>query len=357
MTRKVVFALTLAVAIGWAFAQPSAAQSAQQKASQAFKNIKLLGDVPADQVLATMQFFEGSLGVGCDFCHLADRTTDTPKKDMARKMIQMVRDINKNTFGGETEVTCYSCHRGQTNPPENPALANAEFRPWEPDSRNGLGNPPPVAGPPPAQILDKWIANVGGMDKVNSTTSVVAKSTATNSVGATQTIERITKGDNSLLIVGAANIARTGKTGWFRAGNGAPRDIRNYEMNQNLYRGTYWLTRNAKSLSRLESRLGTIGPNDRPIYEVRGAASDGTQVRMYFGRDTGNLLRVQWFTPNAIGQNMERVDYSDFREVDGRRVAFRQVIRTPLAYLTVRTDSIQYNVPVEDSRFTRPAAR
>src|SRR4029450_2691952 len=111
----------------------------------------------------TMQFFEASLGVGCDFCHVADRVKDTDKKTMARKMIQMVRDINKNNFGGETEVTCYTCHRGQTTPPEHPALAAPNFRPWGPDSANGLPNPPPVAGPPAAQIMDKWITSIGGM--------------------------------------------------------------------------------------------------------------------------------------------------------------------------------------------------
>jgi len=347
MTRKVVFALSLAVAIGWAFAQSASAQQ--------FRNIKVLTDTPPNQVLTTMQFFEGSLGVGCDFCHAADRTIDTPKKETARKMIQMVRDINKNTFGGETEVTCYSCHRGQTNPPENPALAAAEFRPWEPDSANGLGNPPPVPGPAPAQLIDKWIEVSGGMSKINGITSAVSKGTFTNSVGVTQPFESVIKGDSRLLVLGNANIGRSGNTGWFRAGNGAPRDIRNYELNQNRFRGTYWLAKNAKSLSRLESRQSTIGPNDRPIYEVRGMAADGTQVRMYFGRDTGNLLRVQWFTPNAIGQNMERVDYSDFGEVDGVRVARRQVVRTPLAYQTFRLESIQFNVPVDDSRFTRPA--
>ena len=54
MTRKVVFALTLAVAIGWALVQPAAAQQ--------FRNLKVLTDTPPNQVLATMQFFEGSLG-------------------------------------------------------------------------------------------------------------------------------------------------------------------------------------------------------------------------------------------------------------------------------------------------------
>ena len=347
MTRKVVFALTLVVAMGWAFVQSAPAQQ--------FRNIKVLTDTPPNQVLTTMQFFEGSLGVGCDFCHAADRTVDTPKKETARKMIQMVRDINKNHFAGETEVTCYSCHRGQTNPPENPALAAAEFRPWEPDSANGLSNPPPVAGPPAAEIIDKWIAAIGGMSKINGVTSVVAKGTVTNSVGNTQPYERIIKGDNSLLIVGNANIGRSGNTGWFRAGNGAPRDIRNYEMNQNRFRNPIWLAKNAKSFSRLESRQSTIGPNDRPVYEVRGVSADGTPVRLYFGRDTSNLLRVQWFNQNAIGQNVERIDFSNFNEVDGIRGPTRFVIRTPLAYQTFRVESTQFNVPVEDSRFTRPA--
>lgn len=351
MTRKVVFALTFAVAMGWAFAQPGAAQ---QKASQAFKNLKLFGDLPADQLLTTMQFFEGSLGVGCDFCHAADRTVDTPKKDMARKMIQMVRDINKNTFNGETEVTCYSCHRGATNPPENPALANNEYRPWEPDSRNGLRNPPPVPGPAPAEILDKWITAIGGMNKINGVSSAVIKGTVTNSVGATQPYERVIKGDNALLIVGNAT---TSSAGWLRAGNGNPRDARNYEMNQVRFRNPFWLAKNAKSFSMLTSRQSTIGPNDRPVYEVRGVAAGGTPVRMYFGRDTGNLLRVQWFTPNGIGQNMERIDFSNFNEVDGIRGPMRAVIRTPLSYQTLRVESVQYNVPVEDSRFTRPAGK
>ncbi|MGH9782702.1 MAG: c-type cytochrome, partial [Terriglobia bacterium] len=347
LTRKVVFAVTLAVAIGWAFAQPGAAQQ--------FRNLKVLTDTPPNQVLATMQFFEGSLGVGCDFCHAADRTVDTPKKETARAMIQMVRDINKNHFKGETEVTCYTCHRGQTGPPENPALANAEFRPWEPDSRNGLGNPPPVPGPPPAQLIGKWIEVSGGMSKLNGITSSVAKGTFTNSVGVTQPYESVTKGDSRLLVLGNANIGRTGNTGWFRAGNGAPRDIRNYEMNQNRFRSTLYLAQNAKNFTRLESRLDEIG--NRPVYQVRGVSPDGVPVRMWFGRDSGNLLRVLWFTPNAIGQNMERVDYSDFGEVDGIRVARRAVVRTPLSYQTVRLESIQFNVPVEDSRFTRPAAR
>jgi hypothetical protein len=342
-----VLAAALAVAIGWALAQPAAAQQ--------FKDLKVLTDTPPNQVLTTMQFFEASLGVGCDFCHAEDRSQDTERKDVARKMITMVRDINKNTFEGQTEVTCYSCHRGQTDPPENPALANNEYRPWEPDSANGAPNAPPVAGPPPAQIIDKWIESIGGMSKINGVTSVVAKGAITNSVGATQPYERVSKGDNSLLTIGNATIGRTGNTGWQRAGNGNPRAIRNYELNQNRFT-SLWLAKNAKSFSMLTSRQDEIR-GGVPTYQVRGVAPGNVPVRMWFSRETGSLLRVLWFNQNAIGQNMQRLDYFNFNETDGIRSPRRVVIRTPLAYQTLRLSSVEYNVPVEDSRFARPAGR
>src|SRR6267142_2417494 len=56
----------------------------------------------------------GGVGVGSD---AAKRDLDTkPTKNVARAMIRMVNDINKNTFNGKDVVTCYTCHRGNTNP-------------------------------------------------------------------------------------------------------------------------------------------------------------------------------------------------------------------------------------------------
>src|SRR5712691_9428706 len=95
---------------------PPAADS--PRAEQVFKNIQSFKGVPADQLLPLMQFISGSLGVHCDHCHQQDeakRDDDgKPQKVMARKMIQMVSDINKASFGGRNVVSCYTCHRGNT---------------------------------------------------------------------------------------------------------------------------------------------------------------------------------------------------------------------------------------------------
>jgi len=86
------------------------------------KNLKLL---PPEHLMETMQAFGKALGVRCDFCHVKDdfASDDKPHKQMARKMIVMVQQINGNFPDGEMHVTCYTCHRGEEEPATKPADA------------------------------------------------------------------------------------------------------------------------------------------------------------------------------------------------------------------------------------------
>jgi tetratricopeptide (TPR) repeat protein len=75
---------------------------------------------PAANLPPNMQAIAQALGVGCDYCHVAERGSGQPepKKDIARAMIAMTRDINakiqaaKPPAAGVTEVQCVTCHRG-----------------------------------------------------------------------------------------------------------------------------------------------------------------------------------------------------------------------------------------------------
>src|SRR6266568_2637319 len=69
--------------------------------------------------------FRDALNVDCNYCHGGGRTQEVdinPRKDIARKMIMLVRQINSNFPGtgvfpvGNQEVTCYTCHRGDPHP-------------------------------------------------------------------------------------------------------------------------------------------------------------------------------------------------------------------------------------------------
>jgi hypothetical protein len=89
-------------------------------------SLKLL---PPDTIVhgsnTLMTEFRDALNVDCFYCHGGGKPSETdinPRKDIARKMIMLVRQINANFPGtgvfplGNQEVTCYTCHRGDPHP-------------------------------------------------------------------------------------------------------------------------------------------------------------------------------------------------------------------------------------------------
>src|SRR5271166_6252723 len=99
-----------------------------EKAEEHYKNIQALKGIPADQLIPGMQFITASLGVECQFCHVegAFEKDDKKTKQTARKMMAMMFAINKDNFEGHREVTCYSCHRGSTDPVGTPLVMEEE---------------------------------------------------------------------------------------------------------------------------------------------------------------------------------------------------------------------------------------
>jgi Photosynthetic reaction centre cytochrome C subunit len=107
-----------------------------KKASEQFRNIQVLKDLPADQLYPTMHFMADSLGVQCVDCHVGvpgqvdGEKDDKQMKRTARKMITMTMEINKANFDGQNggrTVTCYTCHRGSRQPLATPASSSGAF--------------------------------------------------------------------------------------------------------------------------------------------------------------------------------------------------------------------------------------
>ena len=115
---RILSTLTAAVAtILLAFAL-SAQDAPKAKGKGPPKNLKIL---TPENFRPLMDVFVASLGLaqqgGCNYCHVADRSSDeNPKKDVARMMIMMVRDINSKFTDGKQHVGCYTCHRGDPQP-------------------------------------------------------------------------------------------------------------------------------------------------------------------------------------------------------------------------------------------------
>jgi hypothetical protein len=85
------------------------------KAEDQYKDIEVLEGLPVADVQRIMGIMSVSLGVECDHCHTPGSYAGShPRKDIARKMINMVKNMNKQVTGGK--VNCYTCHRGSPKP-------------------------------------------------------------------------------------------------------------------------------------------------------------------------------------------------------------------------------------------------
>jgi Photosynthetic reaction centre cytochrome C subunit len=73
----------------------------------------------------TMSVYAASLGVGCSFCHDADRATSgKPAKAMVARMLPIFDEIPKHFEPSRVPVTqCFMCHQGKVKPEREPALA------------------------------------------------------------------------------------------------------------------------------------------------------------------------------------------------------------------------------------------
>jgi hypothetical protein len=100
-------------------AQPP--QEAQKKGPpRPYQNLKVLKVEPG-QIGPIMRTYTAGLGVGCDFCHVQGNfaADEKPTKDIARRMISMTEAANATFPDGKAHVACYTCHRGEKEPPMN----------------------------------------------------------------------------------------------------------------------------------------------------------------------------------------------------------------------------------------------
>ena len=85
-------------------------------------NLKVLKVTTGAEVTQIMRTFTSGLGVQCSYCHVQGNfpSDENPKKDVARQMIRMAQKVNAEFPDGKMHVSCYTCHRGETQPKTAP---------------------------------------------------------------------------------------------------------------------------------------------------------------------------------------------------------------------------------------------
>jgi hypothetical protein len=79
-------------------------------------------------------------------------------------------------------------------------------------------------------------------------------------------------------------------------------------------------------------------------------------VKFYFDRQSSLLVRLVRYAESPLGLDPSRIDYADYRDVDGVQVPFRVKISQPGGSSTIQVKQVLQNVLIDEARFAKPAA-
>ena len=360
MPKTICAALAVAAAFlaAPAFAQHGgdAPPAAGKTAEEVFKNIVAMKGTPADQLTAAMQFISVSLGVECTFCHVEGKfeADDKNNKKTARQMMAMTAMINKTSFGGRQQITCYSCHHGLSHPAGTPPVLDSDM----PMRSAAAPAPAPGTAVTADQILDKYIAAVGGADAVRKVTSREMKGAIL--VNGSQTpIELFTKAPNQRISISHMGSAESytafdGTTGWLGTTGRPARDMSPTESWAAGLDAEFYLPVRLKEIfpQLRRGRPETIAGVECEV--LNGTSPGHPPVRLYFDKNTGLLVRTVRYADTPMGRMPTQIDYADYKDSGGAKVPYRWTLSRPNGRFTIQISEMRANVPIDDTRFRKP---
>jgi hypothetical protein len=339
-------------------------------AEEVFKNIQVLKGIPVDEFMGTMGFFSSSLGLNCTDCHVEESggnwaryADDNALKQRTRQMVVMMNTINRTNFGGRQVVTCNTCHRGSSRPNVMPSL-NALYAEPAPDEPGDPFEQAP--GQPPAdQVLDRFIAAIGGAQRVAALTSFAGKGTYIGFDDAEKSpMEMFARasGQRATIVHGLSGdtIATfDGRNGWIAA-PATDKPIPLLTLTGQELEGVRLETqllfpsRIKESLTRWRVGVPALLEGDREVRLVQGNTAGGGVVTLCFDMESGLLVRLVRYGQSPVGRLVTRVDYDDYRDVAGVKMPFRWTVRWLSGRSTYELTDVQPNVQIPATRFAQP---
>jgi photosynthetic reaction center cytochrome c subunit len=337
-----------------------------KKAEEQFKNIQILKGIPADQLIPAMQFITASLGVNCEFCHVegAREKDDKKPKQTARKMMEMMFAINKNNFEGHREVTCYSCHRGSTDPvgtppvaPDESKPATVETRPAEEVKAEGA-EAKEAKGPSPDQLFDQYLQSMGGAGAIDKITSRVMKGTITFG-DRNVPIDIFSKDPDKRISFtrtpdGDSVTAFDGREGWLGFPGRPAREMHGSEIDAAAMDADLHFAAHLVGMFTEAQVRGTEKIGSHDAYFVLGRREGKPPLSLYFDAESGLLVRLVRFGETPLGWLPTQIDYEDYRAVGGVKIPYRWTLARPGGRFTIQVSEVKQNVPVDDAKFAKP---
>jgi photosynthetic reaction center cytochrome c subunit len=344
----------------------SAAAAQQAGSAGAIRpNVRVLQALPEAQLFPLMNLLAESLGVRCDYCHVQTQpdftktpanvggwvwdSDDKPQKRIARDMMRMVIDLNAGRFGGAARITCYTCHRGRTQP--------ARLATLPPALDSGALTPAPPVLPPADRIWTNYVNAVGQVDASAPGTGTVISGWDSRTEGRYGKVEIVLAGDRYRATVstpaGTSSQGIDGDVAWVATNDRVQRlsggDIARLRRIAMRYRPLRERPANLQV-------AGVERVGGRDTYVISAKIDAITTLTLYLDVVTGLLRREVTTTETMLLPLQEQVDYDDYRDVNGVRFPFQVRTSEGATYgdITRTFLQIRRNVAVDNALFRPP---
>lgn len=341
-------------------------QVQSKTADEVYGNVQVLKEIPASKLAGAMRFMTASLGVGCDYCHTAAFASDEKSpKQTARQMLLMTRALNKQYFSGLDVVTCFTCHKGNTEPAAEPEISRGSIE----SSFDGEVVKPEPKLPAAEEVVSRYMTALGGEKAIDGLKTKLAhgfqRVTAygsspgrTGVVDDRQQIDILQAPPHELLsVVSSPRVKWTyavdGETGWETVGTSI-RPLDGEELQDARREADFFrYLKIAESYPRMVV-LKMVRINGREAYVIGASALDGEAARLYFDAASGLLLRKAVEKRTVLGRLPDITDFDDYRLVSGVKFPFKIVKYEPPVTTTVDFSKIEVNAPMDLGRFKAP---
>lgn len=325
------------------------------------KNLQVLKGISQAELLRTMGFIKTSLGVRCDFCHVNGGPGgpwhfDSDAKDSkktARKMIQMVMDINRQNFDGKPAVSCFTCHQGSIKPQSTVSL------PYTPPASTAAEGEKPTDLPAASAVLDRYYKAIG-VDPGHQPfwNSIVMKGKRETANETADLEIRAKLPTHWLMTVNGPQtrmkMATDGKTFWTQQDEEieemGPVDQQRF---QDAIHGFQLVPAPATDFT----VKGLVELNQKKAYQLNHRPDDHTSESLFFDVETGLLLKMLIQHETPVGRIPEQYEYEDYKKTGALLLPFttRCSFADPRSNNTKRLDLIQLDTDVADQDFAMPA--
>ena len=214
------------------------------------------------------------------------------------------------------------------------------------------------------QILEKYERVLGNKATAEKFQTVYMKgSLEVPSAGLSGTIEIFSKAPNKQAVFsdlpryGTVKNVFNGSEGWMESPNQGIDNVTGVGLAEMRRNADLMREYKLKELYPKMKLLGKEKSGDRDAYVLEATPTEGSAEKLYFDTQTGLLIRNDCETDGPEGRLLSERYLEDYKAVDGIQYPMTLRQDTPSYDLVIKISEVKHDVPVDDSKFEKPASK